>query len=258
MGALSCRALAGPGAVSAPRAASLAGSRREMEEKVVKASLATYFHGITEEISLAEVGPNGLPVLRKLLADRTFPRRDNVVAFLGFLGGAEETDAILAYMSSPPASPAVPEEDRSLLLAPQSLGRIAFHGDRAALGALMGMTAHGSRGGLLARAATIGRDPASLRDDLLEMALTGLAYSGSPEARERLVAVSREKMVPASRGRSLVPAARSALQLFDRLHRPDDMLLAKVRPLIPVTARHNVGHAIVVHIENADRLEIFV
>ena len=48
-----------------------------MEEKVVKASLATYFHGITEEISLAEVGPDGLPVLRKLLADRTFPRRDN-------------------------------------------------------------------------------------------------------------------------------------------------------------------------------------
>ena len=37
-------------------------SRDPLEEKVVRASLATYFHGMTEQIALQEVGREGLPI----------------------------------------------------------------------------------------------------------------------------------------------------------------------------------------------------
>ena len=55
-------------------------------------ALHTYFHGITAELAQERIGPQGVPALLELLADPSFPRRDNVVAFLTYLGAGEEHD----------------------------------------------------------------------------------------------------------------------------------------------------------------------
>lgn len=191
-----------------------------LREKVSRATLATYIHGVTTEIAQQEVGAEGVPVLLQLLEDPTFPSRDNVVAFLAHLGGTDTTPALLNFLKSPPASLAVPEEDRALLLAPQALGRIASRGDSAALQALMAMTAPGARGGILSVAAAGARNPASLRDDLLEMALRGLAFSQTAKARGRLVDLAKGRITPVPGGRNLAPTASSALALFDSLSGP--------------------------------------
>ncbi|MEE9125738.1 MAG: hypothetical protein V3U11_01230, partial [Planctomycetota bacterium] len=135
-----------------------------------RAALATYLHGMTEEIALAEVGPEGLATLRALLSDPAFPRRDNVVAFLTFLGEDHDTAALLRFLEAPPAALDRPEEDRSLLLAPQALGHLAARGDQVALESLLDRTANGSRGGILLQAASGGGNQQALRDDLVEMA----------------------------------------------------------------------------------------
>jgi hypothetical protein len=183
-----------------------------------QAALATYFHGMTQEIALDRVGYNGVPVLRELLRDPSFERRDNVVAFLAFLGGGTETDALLAMLAAPPAAPSLPTEDRALLLTPQALGQIAAHSHRAALGELMRMTAHGSGGGVLAMAAARAAQPSRMRDDLLESAMRGLAYAGGREAEGRLKALAAGRTIPARGGRDLRRAAKQALALFVELH----------------------------------------
>ena len=48
---------------------------------------ATHIHGITPEISRSEIGQAAVPRLLELLRDPDFPRRDNLVAHLGHLGG---------------------------------------------------------------------------------------------------------------------------------------------------------------------------
>jgi len=194
-----------------------AGLTADDRAEVLEAATATYIHGMTDEIALERVGHGGLPLLRELLVDPDFPRRDNVVAFLTHLGGAGEREALLAYLDTLPASPEAPAEDRALLLTPQALGKIARAGDAGALEALLSMTADGSGGGVLAKAAARGRNPAALRDDLLEMSLLGLAYSGAPTARRRIADVESGRVVPASNGRSLGRSARAAAALFDRL-----------------------------------------
>ena len=155
-------------------------------ERIRAAAMAVYVHGVTEEIASVEVGLQGVPVLQQLLHDPGFPRRDNVVAFLAFLGGASETDALIRLLEAPPASLDLPEEDRAFLLVPQALGKIASRGDRRALDVLLGMTERGSENGLLARAASHGRDPERLRADLRDAAMRGLAYAKHPQARTRL------------------------------------------------------------------------
>jgi len=185
--------------------------------KVVEAALKTYVHGMTAEIAEEAVGPAGVLVLLDLLRDPTFPRRDNVVAFLTYLGGAETVDAIASFLTAPPASVDVPEEDRSLLLAPQALGHIAARGHRKALDVLLAATAPAADGGILSAAAAHGRNPASLRDDLLEMSLRGLAFSGASAARNRILDVSTRRVRPAEGGRDLSRAGRGALRLFDEL-----------------------------------------
>ena len=203
--AIPCRAAAAPPA--------------EIQQKVLQASLATYIHGMTEEIALQEVGNDGLPVVRRLLQDPQFPRRDNLVAFLDALGGAEDREAVLAFLRQPPGSLARPEEERALLNSPQALGRMARRGDRGSLAALLAMTGHHGSGGVLERAAGAAGEHEAFRDDLLEMALRGLALSQSPEARERLRAVAGGTVVPAATGRSLKHPAADALALFDGMAR---------------------------------------
>ena len=192
-----------------------------LEEKVIRAALADYVHGVTEEIANQEIGVEGVPVLLELLADPASPRRDNVMAFLAHLGGPEATRALLSFLEDPPAPVSAPEEDRALLLAPQALGGISSRGDSRALEALLAMTGHGSRGGVLSAAAARSGDPQRLRDDLLEMALRGLAYSRHPEARRRIAAVAEGRIVPAPNARSLARPAAGALALFDSLGSPE-------------------------------------
>ena len=188
-------------------------------ESVRTEALKTYFHGITPEISQSTIGPEGVTVLLELLADPSFSRRDNVVAHLGWLGNGNAADALLAFLNDPPAGVTVPEEDRALLMAPQSLGQIAARGHGRALQAILDMTAEASNGGVLAAAAARGRRPSALRNDLLEMAMRGLAFSGAPQARERLQALANGAVRPtvAGQGRDMRGPADRALQFMDSL-----------------------------------------
>ncbi len=184
-----------------------------LAERVRQAALVTYPHGITAELALEAVGAEGVPHLIRLLADPHFPRRDNVVAFLAFLGAEDSAGALLAHLDSPPQA-TVPEEERSLLLAPRALGHLASLGAAGAEDALLGMTAAESEGGVLERAAARAGGGSSLRDDLLEQALWGLAFSGTAEAAARLAAIRDGEVRPASAGRDLGEAAAAALRLL--------------------------------------------
>ena len=194
-----------------------------LDQRVVQAALGTYFHGITPEIAQREVGPEGVPTLLALLADPTFPRRDNVVAFLSYLQGGKGTAALLRFLQRPPRDVEIAEEDRALLLAPQALGHRAAHGDNEALDALLQMTESGAAGGVLADTATYGADPTTLRDDLMEMALRGLALSGAPAARVRLNQIIDGRAMPAEDGRDPRRAAVSARALFESHRTPTDV-----------------------------------
>lgn len=191
-----------------------------LDERIRAALLNDHIHGVTAEIAERDVGEAGVPVLLDLLAEPDFPRRDNVVAFLTYLGGERATQGILNFLRSPPASVTIPEEDRALLLAPQALGHIAARGHPAALRALLAMTAQGSGGGVLSRAAARGPAPEALRDDLLEMALRGLAYCQDEAAAQRILEIAEGSVVPAPGGRSLEKAAASARGLFESLTGP--------------------------------------
>jgi len=175
------------------------------------AAQATYIHGMTAEIAFAEVGPEGVPALIDLLSDPAFDRRDNVVTFLHFLGGAESSPALLAFLADPPRDWTVPEEDRALLLAPGALGAIAGRGDRAALDALLAMTEPESAGGPLAAASGAGAYPARMRDDLVERAVRALGPTGSDRARSRLEWIAAAAPDAVTPGRDLRRAAAEAL-----------------------------------------------
>ncbi|MHC4321595.1 MAG: zinc-dependent metalloprotease family protein, partial [Planctomycetota bacterium] len=180
--------------------------------------MATYIHGMTEEIAQNEFGPESVTVLIELLADPDFPRRDNIVAVLGYLGNNHATTALLNLLKNPPGLIMIPEEERALLLAPQSLGQIAGRGEPNSLKALMAMTSHGNNGDILASTAQQARNPAAFRDDLIHMAMRGLAYSGSAKGLGRLQAINRGTIKPAPRGKDLKKSANQAIELLDRLY----------------------------------------
>ncbi|HEX6852085.1 MAG TPA: thrombospondin type 3 repeat-containing protein [Candidatus Polarisedimenticolaceae bacterium] len=167
-------------ALAAPKAS--AGVRETAER--------TWIHGMTGEIALREVGRDGVPELLRLLRDPSFTRRDNVVAMLAYLGGPESTPELVAFLENPVASPAIPEEDRALLTAPEALGRIAARGDGAALSFLLATATPG--GGPLDGAVARGAYGPSTRDDLVERAIRALAFTGSAEARSRLEALAAD------------------------------------------------------------------
>lgn len=198
-------------AVGGGAGATRAGAAAADAAAVRAACLKTYFEGITPGIADAEIGAAGVPALLALLRDPSFPRRDNVVAFLSHLGGPETTTALLAILSSPPADLAAPEEDRAMLLSPQALGHIAARGDRAALAALVAMATDGT--GAAGAAARAG-DPARYRADLQSMALRGLALSGQPSARARIAGIAGGAGM-AGTSEALRRDARQSLELFD-------------------------------------------
>ncbi len=108
----------------------------DVRARVLDAASRTWIHGVDPELARTAVGVEGVPVLLELLRDPDFPRRDNVVAFLTHLGGAESTPHLAAILRNPPGDPRIPEEDRALLLVPGALAAIAARGDEAAQEAL--------------------------------------------------------------------------------------------------------------------------
>lgn len=195
-------------AVAAAAAASLPASAATRE-----AMLATYVHGVTEEIASREVGPAGVPDLLALLEEPSFPRRDNVVAFLAYLGGAESVGPLRRLLEAPHPAAFVPEEERAVLLVPAALGRIASRGSREALEVLLEATgSEADRGLLTAAAARAGRP--TLQNDLLRMAIEGLALSGSPRARQRLEEIRGGERRSWSRQSDLGRQAALALAAF--------------------------------------------
>ena len=163
------------------------------EGRVREAATATYVHGMTAEIAQREAGPEAVPALIALLRDPAFPRRDNVVAFLAYLGGAESTAALRRFLDDPPAARETAEEARARVLVPHALGRIAGRGDRGALDALLALTA---RDGPLREpsvAALAHARGAAARQRLAEIATGGGPLSGSAHDALRLMAALGEK-----------------------------------------------------------------
>jgi hypothetical protein len=188
------------------------------DDRVRDAAQRLYIHGMTAEIAASEVGRDGVPTLLRLLDEPSFPRRDNVVAFLAYLGGPESTPVLLERLNRPLPAVASPEEVRALLLVPHALGRIAARGEGGATGALLAMTAHHANGGPIGIAARKGSFPVALRDDLVDAAVFGLALAGGSTARGRLEAIADGRIVPDAARPDLAARARAALGLFVEIH----------------------------------------
>ncbi len=173
-----------------------AGDGSDVEVRVRTASTVTYVHGMTAEIADNEVGRRGLPALLALLEDTAFPRRDNVVAFLAYLGGAESTPALVRLLDRPLPPGSSVEDERALVLVPHALGRIAARGDRSAVEALLAITAPSAAA-----------HPSSMREGIRDAALHGLALAGEPAPPRR--DVEETAMVEAALAFSPDPSNRS-------------------------------------------------
>jgi len=114
-------------------ATTLAGT---LEDRVREAALATYVHGMTQEIADREIGPAAVPMLLELLRDPQFERRDNVVAFLAYLGADADAASLVEFLESPPADVTRSAERRARLIVPEALGRIGAKGAPLAAGLL--------------------------------------------------------------------------------------------------------------------------
>ena len=178
-----------------------------------QAMMATYIHGVDDQLAAEVLSPVAIPVLRQLLVDPTFPRRDNIVAFLAHTDRGSATQDLLGLLAKGPVSLS-PEEDRALLLAPQALGHIARRGDGRALEALLAITTPEGARRMLGAAEKAAR-PLAYRADLVEMAFRGLAFAGSEEGRERLAKIAAGRIRLEGAGRDLSAKALEAVRLFD-------------------------------------------
>jgi hypothetical protein len=151
-------------------------------DPVRDAALVTYLHGMTPEIARERVGDAGVPRLLELLRDPSFPRRDNVVAFLAFLEGEGVTEALVDALRQPAADLAAATEDRAWLLIPHVLGRRAASGDRLALATLLRWT----DGRQPRRENFVERLTPARTADLVSASLSGLALSGRAEGIARV------------------------------------------------------------------------
>lgn len=215
LAASSLISLIGVVGVLLPSSASAAPAASEPE--VREAMLVTYIHGVDDRLAEEVLAPGARPALRRLLEDPAFPRRDNIVAFLAHFGDEEGVPALLEFLANPPAAVEVPEEDRALLMAPEALGHLARRGHRAGLDVLLRWTAADGDAAPLLEAAGRAKAPASVLDDLLEMSLRGLAFTGAPEARQRLLEVQAGGVLRGGGTRDLTGAAGRSLGLFDAL-----------------------------------------
>lgn len=190
-------------------------------EALRRAARVTYVHGVGPEDAaelLGRYGAETAALLRELLRDPGFERRDNAVAFLAHLGDEEAAADLLAVLENPPRGWESPEEIRALLLCPQALGKIASRGSERALAILLDLAApEGSRA--LDGATAGAEDPDRARADLLEAVLRGLAWSQAQRARDRLAEVASGRLRLPGTVRDLSGPAFQSLALFDELHR---------------------------------------
>jgi hypothetical protein len=182
-----------------------AGGAAKPDAAVRDAAMKLYVHGMTAEIAQDEVGCDGVPALLRLLADPSFPRRDNVVAFLAYLGDASVVPVLARTLDQPIPAGASPEDVRAFLLAPHALGRIAARGEVGALDVLLAMTAPEAGAG-------------TRQVDRLDEALDALALAGGEAAKARLTAIADGRVVPDPWHPELAGRARAALGLFEELH----------------------------------------
>jgi hypothetical protein len=106
-------------------------------EPRVRAAVETlYFHGVTEAIAREAVGAEGVPTLLRMLDDPATVRRDNVVAFLAWLGDDAAVDALARLARKPPADRLAPAEDRAWLLVADALAAIGRRGSERARGVI--------------------------------------------------------------------------------------------------------------------------
>ncbi len=173
------RTLFGASCIVCAAGLTAAGADPALDVRVREAASRLWFHGVNDEIARSEVGPEGVPVLLELLADPSFPRRDNVVAFLNHLSGPGVAAALAAFLARPPADPNVPEEDRALLLAPGALANAAKGGDDGALRLLRVLAEHREEGNPAAEAVRSGAYGASLRRDVEARAARALEVLSS-------------------------------------------------------------------------------
>ena len=203
------------------------------ESNVRAAALAVYLHGMTGAIADREVGRAGVSELLTLLDDPAFPRRDNVVAFLAYLGGPESTAALARVLEHPPGATASTEEARAFLLVPHALGHIASRGDPAALDALLALTGESVSARTPAPSAT-----------LREAAIFGLAIAGTTAARERLEAIADGRIVPDPAHPELAARAAAALLAPSGAPAGLDAATAGAGPAAPDPARQSHAHGL--------------
>lgn len=205
----------------ARRAPTTAGdASRALDARVVEAALGTHVHGVDDELARELVGQAGVPTLRALLRDDSFPRRDNVVAFLARLDeGAATLDLVRALRAAPPSATR-PAEDRARLLIPEALGRIAGRGDGAALDALLALASPDAV--LLDATAERSLRPHEDRQLIFEAVLRGLALSGRERAVERLEQLAIGERAPRGLADVAPLAVRQALERLRPAHEGED------------------------------------
>jgi hypothetical protein len=188
--------------------ASVLASPQPDASRIREAALRTYVHGMTETIAQAEVGTEGVPVLHELLVDPSFPRHDNVVAFLSYLGGSDSTSHLVTSLSLGALDARRPADDRAALLVPEALARIAERGDRRALRALLALTRRDATDGALL--------PNTVIDaDLARQAVRALAFTGASEALARLAEIGQNAKTSGASDSDLASSVAAAMGILD-------------------------------------------
>ncbi len=192
------------------------------EARVRQALRGVYLHGVTDELAHELLGADDVDLLLRLLHDREFPRRDNVVAFLTYLGDDRVVPDLQRSLAEPLVGVERPEDDRARLLVPQAYGHIAARGGAVALGELMRLTSPGSDLTDL-RAGCVGRRAIGpCVTDTVEMALLGLGLSRRPEAALRLREIATGTVRLDGHARDLAHVARRDLDRFSSTGRSSE------------------------------------
>ncbi len=175
-------------------------------DEIREAALLSYIHGMTPEIAREQIGTSGLATLRTLLADPTFSRPDNVVAFLAMLGTAEDVELLWVFLERIEDASLTPELDRAALLVPIALGELAARGHEEATDRLLDLYA-----------ASAISAPDFLQKDLAEMSLYGLARTRSEFAKRLLLQLQERSNSHRLLGNAVPGIAASALKEFEAL-----------------------------------------
>jgi hypothetical protein len=215
--------------------------------RIREAALRIYVHGMTAAIAKAEAGADAVPVLHELLVEPGFPRRDNVVAFLAYLGGSDSTPHLLDLLSGGALDPVLPADERAALVVPEALARIAERGDERALRALLALTRRDPTDPALPPNVTIDAN-------LARQAVRALAFTGATSALARLAEIERSLSRAGHVDADLASAVRAANAILEPSPSPATATLssaAATYPQDPNTAIHEAKISWVNHVDLA-------